>query len=491
MKLYLIAHDLGTSGNKATLYTIKGQLIASTIETYGTNMKRTGYAEQNPLDWWKAVCNSTRKLMEGRDKTAVAGISFSGQMMGCVCLDAEGRLLKDSMIWADTRASKETEKLIEKLGMEEICAITGMRPAPNYTVEKAMWIKNHEPSVFQNTAVILQAKDYIIYRMTGELVTDRTDASATQAYDIRTNQWSDKILKAADISADLFPKVFESATVVGELREIPAEEMGLCKGIPVVAGGGDGLCAAVGAGSVAAGKGYCCLGSSSWVSCSTKKVFDNREGTIMFGPHVVDQSYVLSGTMQTGTLSYNWMKEKLYPNIGFDEVNEKIQHTEVGSNGVIFLPYLLGERSPWWNASVRGSYLGLSMDTKPEDMMRAVVEGVGLNLGIIFDEITKHEPIYEINAIGGGAKAQIWRQVLADIFNVPVYKMAASDEGSSFGAIVIAGVALGIFEDYNSVLNLIQRESCCEPDAMNHKIYCELKERFKEAYKITSQFYGA
>ena len=425
MKQYLIAHDLGTSGNKATLYTTEGKLVASIVSKYATNVNKLGWAEQNPRDWWSAVCESTNALMEGRNPNDVAGISFSGQMMGCICLDSSGELLMDSLIWADTRAMAETVELADKVGEKNICSISGMRPAPNYTVEKLMWIKKNRPAIYDQIKWVLQSKDYIIYIMTGEIVTDQTDAAATQAFDIRDGKWSEEILNAVGIAPDIFPRIIASTGVVGGLLKKPAMEMGLVSGIPVIAGGGDGLCAAVGAASVYPGKGYCCLGSSSWISCSTNLRLNNEEGIIMYGPHVIENRFVLSGTMQTGALSYNWAKEKLYPTLSFEDVNSIIEETPVGSNGVLFLPYLMGERAPWWNSKVRGTYLSLGLESSAADMMRAVVEGVGLNLSIIFEEICKYEEIKELNIIGGGAKGSVWCQTLADLFGVPIYRLRA------------------------------------------------------------------
>ncbi|MDR1797836.1 MAG: FGGY-family carbohydrate kinase [Clostridiales Family XIII bacterium] len=489
-KSLLLAHDLGTSGNKATLYRLDGKLVDSVVYPYEATVLRNGWAQQNPEDWWRAVCAGTRHLMKGRASEDIAGISFGGQMMGCVCIDAEGRLLMDSIIWSDMRATGENRILEERFGFAHACTVTGLRPAPNYTLQKLMWIKANMPDIYERTWKALQAKDYMVYRMTGEAGTDVTDAAMTQALDINRLAWSGEIIEAAGIRPGIFPDLKKSASVAGGLRKEAAEEMGLIAGTPVITGAGDGLCATVGAGSVEPGVGHCCLGSSSWVSNCTLKKIDNADGVLMYNPHVVDDMYCLTGTMQAGGLSYKWAAENFYPGESYPALDGIAADAGAGANGVMFLPYLMGERAPWWDAQATGAFLGLGLHTSKEDLLRAVLEGVALNLALIFREIHKIEPVREINVIGGGAKGGIWPQMLADLFHVPVYKLASAESGTSFGAAVIAGVALGVYSDYTVAEELIEREEAFEPDEARHALYAEKLLAFEQAYLALKPVFG-
>lgn len=480
---YILAHDLGTSGNKATLFRTDGKLECSFVSSYKTYQPKAGWAEQDPNDWWQAVISSTRKLMEGKRPEELAGISFSGQMMGCVCLGGDGRTLMNSIIWADTRADKENRHLLREIGLERACRLIGQRLAPNFTLQKLMWLKENRPEIYKAAAVVFQAKDYILYKMTGTIVTEQTDAAYTQAYDISGRTWSEELLSAAGVRRDLFPEIRKSSDVIGGLTAEAAAVLGLCEGTPVVAGAGDGPCATVGAGSIKTGDGYVCLGSSCWVSNNTTIFQPDPECRIQYSPHVVDGLYMAAGTMQTGGLAYNWAKDRLYEeNCSYEEINQDVKRAPAGADGVLFLPYLMGERAPWWNAQARGLYAGLSLSTTKQDMIRAVVEGVVMNLALILEEIEKAEKAKRMTVIGGGARGGSWNQVLADVFGMEIMKPCEVEEASSFGAAVIAGVGLGIYPDYTVADRLVKPDICYLPDRKNHELYGKQLKRFRELY---------
>lgn len=483
MSKYILAHDLGTSGNKATLFNTDGTLEGSCVSSYQTLNPKPGWAEQNPEDWWKAVVASTQKLMVGKNAADVIGISFSGQMMGCVCIDKYGQPLRNSIIWADTRAQEENQFLLDELGMRRVCQKIGQRLAPNFTLQKLMWLKKNEPEVYKNTTTVFQAKDYIVYRMTGKIVTEHTDAAYTQAYDIENREWSTELISTAGIRKDIFPQIVKSSDVVGKLTTSAARELGLSEGTPIIAGAGDGSCATVGAGSISVGDGYCCLGSSSWLSNNTKQFKPDPDGRVQYSPHVIDGLYMLAGTMQTGGLAYNWARKKLYtPDDGYDVINSQMEEVPPGANGVTFLPYLMGERAPWWNAQAKGIYAGLNMTTTKADMMKAVVEGVVMNLSLISRYIQEIERINEMTVIGGGAKGNIWRQTLADVLGMEIGMPKEVEESSSLGAAMIAGVGLGVYSDYSIVKDLIQVKTSNQPNEKNYEIYKNKRELFESLY---------
>ncbi|NMA64636.1 MAG: xylulokinase, partial [Clostridiaceae bacterium] len=392
MSHYLLAHDLGTSGNKATLYTTDGKLIKSVVSSYDTNYFNGNWAEQNPKDWWEAVCISTKKLLEGIDNKAVAAVSFSGQMQGCVCVDKKGTPLRPAIIWADQRATKETSQLTEKIGLNKFYKITGHRASPSYSIEKLMWIKNNEPEVYKKTYKMLLCKDYIVLKLTGEFMTDYSDASGTNGFDLNKMDWSKEIIEAGQLDINKLPKLVASTHIVGGVTQESASQTGLYPGTPVVMGGGDGVCATVGAACVNRGDIYSSVGSSAWIGATTQvPIYDEQMRTFNFA-HMVPGLIMPCGTMQAGGASYSWLKNE----IAKDEsrqaaeqgvspyllINEAIGRSPVGAKGLIYLPYLLGERSPRWNPNAKGAFIGLKMEHQREDIFRSVLEGVTLNLNI-------------------------------------------------------------------------------------------------------------
>jgi xylulokinase len=397
MKRYMLAHDLGTSGNKATLITMEGKLINSSTSPYDTHFFNSNWAEQNPEDWWKAVCESTRALCAGIDPKEIAVIAFSGQMMGCLCVNRQGRPLRPFLLYCDQRATAESQAILSRIDAKEFYRTTGHRASASYSVEKLMWVKAHEPDTY--------AKDYMNYRLTGVMATEYSDASGTNVLDLNSLGWSDRLLSITGIDGDKLPALKASTDVVGELTSDAATALGLVSGIPVVAGAGDGLYAGVGVGSVKPGITYNYLGSSSWIATTTEKpVYDDEMRTFVWA-HAVPGYVHPCGTMQTAGGSYAWLKNQVCTlekaaaaELGlnpYDLINAEIEKSPPGANGVIFLPYLLGERTPWWNPEAKGAFLGLTLEHTRADLLRAVMEGVTLNLSIILDILRTRVPITE------------------------------------------------------------------------------------------------
>ena len=492
MKKYLLAHDLGTSGNKATLYTTDGQLVKSITYEYTTHYFNNNWAEQAPEMWWQAVVQTTRAIVKNIDNSQIAGIAFCGQMQGCVCIDNEGRVLRPAIIWADQRAQKEAEELAGKIGSERFYKLTGHRVSPSYSIEKLMWIKNNEPEIYENTYKMVLCKDYILFKLTGECVTDYSDASGTNALDLNTMMWSQEILEAADISLDKLPRLVTSTAVIGEVSRKIAEETGLAPGTPIVAGGGDGACAAVGAACINVGDAYSCIGSSAWIALTSKNpVYDEEMKTFNFA-HIVPGLIMPCGTMQAGGASYSWLKRELasYEQIQaeqlgvnpYDLINEKAKHSKAGANGIIYLPYLLGERSPRWNADARGAFIGLKMQSTREDLFRSVLEGVIFNLNHILNVFKKQVDIKEMIVIGGGAKGDLWRQIMSDVYGLPILKPNYLEEATSMGAAIAAGVGTGIYQNFDAIHEFLKIERRIEPDQERHLIYQKIYPIFEACY---------
>jgi xylulokinase len=486
----ILAHDFGTTGDKACLYSSEGELLGATTVEYPTDYGKGGRVEQDPERWWEAVAEATRRLFEETSATAssVDSISFSGQMMGAVFLDGEGRPLRPAIIWADTRSQEQTDRLLGRVGMERGYEITGHRLNPTYSLEKIMWVRDNEPDAFEKTRKVLLAKDYVAYRLAGRLATDPSDASSTNAYDQRTGEWSGEILEAAEIDAGLLPDVVPSTTVLGGVTKEAAARSGLVEGTPVVMGGGDGPMAALGAGVASPEDGaYAYLGSSSWVSLSSEKPLLDPSMRTMTFDHVIPRRFVPTGTMQAGGASMEWIADLLTPGRAEDRYDTLVAaagKVEAADEGLIFLPYLLGERSPYWNPLARGSFVGLSKHHGPAHVTRAVMEGVAMNLKICLDAFEEQDhDIGEVDAIGGGARSDVWLQIFADVWGKPVNRRSLVDEANALGAAVVAGVGVGLFDDFGVASGLSHVERTFEPDSGRNERYRARHEQFLEAYE--------
>ena len=365
---YILAHDLGTTGNKATLLDAdRGAPVASAFVPYETAYPEPNWAEQDPADWERALYEGTAALLSraGVAPGDVAVVSFSGHMHGALPVDASGRPLRPAIIWADQRASEEADRVRERCGAERIYRTTGHRVSPVYTAEKLMWIQAHEPEVFARTAKVLQSKDFAAHVLSGVFATDYSDASGTQVFDLARRRWSTDLLAELGLRADLFPDATPSATVVGQVTRQAAAATGLLEGTPVVIGGGDGACATVGAGAVDEGDIYNYIGSSAWVAlASSQPIFDPQQRTNNF-IHMDPELVFPIGSMQAAGGSYTWFEHLLRP-AGteaslYEDLDGAAADAPLGARGLLFLPHLMGERSPYWNPLARGAFVGLSM----------------------------------------------------------------------------------------------------------------------------------
>ncbi len=494
MAKYILAHDLGTSGNKATLFSEDGKLIKSEVFSYGAHYFNDTWVEQNADDWWKAVCESSSNLIRstGVDPKEIGAISFSGQMMGCLCVDKEGRPLRPSIIWADQRAQKQVAQIEEHISQQDFYHIVGHRNTASYGVQKLMWVRDNEPEIYEQTYKTLNAKDYIVFKLTGKFYTEPSDANSVACFDLNTFQWSEELLEYTGIDPDKLPEIKPSTFVAGGVTEEAARETGLAEGTPVVMGGGDGVVANIGCGSIAPGKTYCCMGTSAWITTTAEKpIFDEKMRTVTWA-HVIPGMYAPNGTMQYAGGSYNWLKNTICNMEAYkaeengvspyEYMNEQIVQSPIGANGTIFLPYLLGERAPRWNPDAKGAWIGMKPETTRGDILRSVLEGVTMNLSICLDILRTQIDIDEITVVGGGAKGAVWRQIMADVYNAKIQVPALLEEGSSMGAAVIGGVGTGMFKDFTAIDRFINIESVHTPDAQAVAAYKPVKEAFDEYY---------
>jgi xylulokinase len=492
---FVLAHDVGTTGDKATLYDEQGALVRSAFVPYETLCPRTGWLEQSPDDWWRALCRATRELIAGSGAAPaeIAAVSFSGQMMGAVAVDAAASPIRNAVIWADQRAVSEVAAAAERVDPQRVYALTGHRLSPSYSAAKIAWIKRCEPESYAAARAFLNAKDFLAARLTGAFATDRSDASGTNLYDLERGTWSDELVEAFAIDREKLPEIHESTAVVGEVSSPAAAETGLRPGTPVVIGGGDGACAGVGAGVIREGLAYNYIGSSSWIALATPRPILDPEMRTFTWAHLVPGMFSPCGTMQAAGGSYQFARDLLAESekavaesLGtsvYELMNQELAQSPPGARGLLFLPYLLGERSPRWNPDARGAFIGLTNRHRRPDLLRAVLEGVTLNLRIILEAFTRQgATIGSVRVIGGGARSGVWNQIMADVFGVPVHRLSLLEEATSMGAAAAGGVGVGLWKDFGKVDEMVGIASESSPRPELRALYDELSAVFDEAY---------
>jgi len=495
MTTYILSHDIGTTGDKATLFSSEGKLLASSFYPYQTYYPAPGWAEQDPMDYWRAFCKATKKLLEKSKiiSSDIAAVSFSGQMMAALPVDREGKPLRRSLIWADLRSVQQADKLSRRIDRERVYEISGHRLSASYSATKIIWIMENEPEIYKNTFKFIHAKDFLVFCLTGKLISDYSDASGMNLLDITELNWSEEMLEATGIDREKLPHLVESVEVVGKVTEKAGKESGLTEGTPVVMGGGDGACATCGAGVVKEKEAYIYLGTSTWMALASEKpILDPLQRTFTFC-HFKRGLYFPAGTMQAGGGSFQWIKNTLCDTESeaalragvdvYDLLSVKAQKVPPGSEGILFLPYLMGERSPYWNPDARGCFIGLSITHHKAHMIRAVLEGVAFNMKIIFDAFKEQGvEVPEIRMIGGGAKSRLWRSIFASILEKPVVRLNFIDEATSVGAAIAGGVGVGIFQSINDAARMVKIEEEIKPEQKYFSLYRRLFGAFKKSY---------
>ena len=492
MAEYILAHDMGTSGNKAVLYNVDNRKIITHAENYPLLHPESGMAEQDSELWWQAVCVSTRRIIQkaGIDSSEITSVSFSAIMNSLLPVDSAGNPLRNAMIWADNRSGAEAEQILKILKLEEIYSITGHRLDSRYFLSKMMWFRDNEPELYKRTRFFLQAKDFLAFRLTGNFITDFSDASHLGCFDIRRKDWSDEILSGTGFGRDKLPEIICSTDRAGTVTADAASLTGLKEGTPVYLGGGDGCCATAGAGVYKQGQAYTVLGTSAWTASLTESIIPSEDMVTFYFVHLDGKHYVPCGTMQSAGHSFKWAAEQFYAaelaemgNAAYAGIEADTEGKEPGAGGLIYLPYLLGERSPWWNDKAKGCFLGLSAMHDRSDMVHAVLEGVAVNLGIIVGAIEKQTGRADMKIIGGGATNRRWLSIIADVFGRDLYIPEYVLEATSLGAILCAGIGSGIFRDFSEAERINPVERVVEYDASRAEQYKLLSERFSLAYR--------
>ncbi len=475
-----IGIDLGTSAVKLLLMEGSGKILKIVSREYPISFPKPGWSEQNPYDWYTQSMDGLKELLEGSDKSQVAGISFGGQMHGLVALDEKDEVIRPAILWNDGRTTEECDYLNQVIGKEKLSAYTANISFTGFTAPKVLWMKKNEPENFARIAKIMLPKDYLAYRLSGVHCTDVSDASGTLYFDVKNRTWSKEMCEICSIRKEWLPKVFESYEAVGTIRPEIAAELGVPESVKIVAGAGDNAAAAVGTGTVGDGACNISLGTSGTVFISSKN-FGVDAGNALHSFDHADGTYHLMGCMLSAASCNKWWMDEI---IGTkDYAKEQKDITGLGENHVFFLPYLMGERSPHNDPNARGTFIGLTMDTTRADMTQAVLEGVAFALRDSF-EVAKSLgiPIERTKICGGGAKSPLWKQMIANILNVKV-DILENEEGPSMGGAMLAAVACGEYENVEAAAAAIVRVvDTVEPDPALAAKYEERYQKFKEIY---------
>ena len=460
MPTYLLAHDLGTTGDKATLFDENGRILASAFAPYPTRYPRPGWAEHDPDTWWSAVCESTRRLLAEvpNAKANLAAVNFSAMMNGCLLLDDRGNALYPALIHADIRSAPQCERIAREVGADRAYDLTGNRLAPYFTLGKLAWLAEQEPERLRKARWCVQTKDYLAGRLTGVRgLTDYSDASLTGCFDMERRVWATELIEAGGFPASLLPEPVPSTTLVGTVTSEAAAETGLPIGLPVVLGGGDGACATAGAAAVHPGDAYHYLGGTSWVAAVTPDYRPDPTRRVSVFCALDPTQYVVYGTVQSAGSSVDWFLEAIGTGTtgegeeAFAALERLAGSAPAGSRGLFFLPYLMGERSPIWDANARGVYFGLTSAHGRAELARAVYEGVAFALG---SNLAALESLGlapdRIRVLGGGLRNPLWRRIFAAVYNRPLHLLERLSEATSCGAAMAAAVGIGLCPDYAS-----------------------------------------
>jgi xylulokinase len=460
MAMKLLGIDIGTGGTRAVLLDGKGRVVSSATATHAPFASpHAGWAQQNPDDWWSAVCSAVPECL-ARSKTApeeISGIGLTGQMHGLVLLDRDGNVLRPSIIWCDQRSEVECREISEKIGAARLIELTANPALTNFTLPKIWWVQKHEPEIWARAGSILLPKDYLRFRLSGSRATDVADASGTLLFDVANRQWSRPMMEASRLNVDLLPKIFESCEISGHISEEGARATGLPAGIPVIAGAGDQAAGAVGMGIVRAGAVSATIGTSGVVFAATAGPVRDPAGRIHTFCHAVPRRWHVMGVTQAAGYSLRWFRDQ-FGAVGdpaqdaYARLMTEANATPAGADGLLWAPYLMGERTPHLDPTARGALVGISATHTRAHVVRAILEGVAFSLRdtlTIFAELKI--PVESIRLGGGGARGGLWRQIQADVYGMPVGALEV-EEGPAYGAALLAGVGVG---NWTSVENAV------------------------------------
>lgn len=482
--------DTGTGGTRALLINAAGKQIAAfTAPHEDVRMERPLWAEQRPEDWDRAAAEAIRGVLAeaGVNGREVRGIGLSGQMHGLVMLDRSAEVIRPALIWCDQRSQAQVDYIHEKIGREKVVKAIANPVQTGFTLPKLLWVREHEPQQFERVRKMLLPKDYIRFRLTGEFASEVSDASGTGVFDVVRRRWSFEMMDSLGLDRDLLPSVHESSEVSGVVSAFAAETTGLAAGTPVVGGGGDQAASAVGNGIVTPGIASCTLGTSGVVFAHTETPAYDPRGRVHTFCHAVRDKWHVMGVTQAAGLSLQWLRNQLAPGTSYDQLMAEAALAPPGSQGLFWLPYLMGERAPHLDPQARGGWIGLTARHTRADLIRAVIEGVSYSQKDCLDIIEGlGSKVSSVRASGGGARSPLWRQILADVFSKRVASLE-TQEGSAYGAALLAMVGTGEFASVPEACAAAIRESeCVMPRAAESAAYAKGHAVYRELYPALS-----
>jgi xylulokinase len=486
--MYWLGIDIGTGGSRAFLIDAKGRQVAAVTEPHEPmRMEQPLWAEQAPEDWAQASFKAIRGALaeagiSGKD---VKGVGFSGQMHGLVMLDKDSRVIRPSLIWCDQRSQPQVDFINAKVGREKVLSYIANPMLTGFTLPKLLWVRDHEPANFERLRKVLLPKDYVRFCLTGDYATDVADASGMGMFDVVKRKWSLEMMHALGLDRDILPICQESAEITGVISQQAAEQTGLAAGTPVVGGAGDQAASAVGNGIVEAGIVSCTLGTSGVVFAHMDDVAYDPQGRVHTFCHAVPGKWHVMGVTQGAGLSLQWLRNQLLPGIDYDAMTAEAATAPAGSQGLFWLPYLMGERTPHLDAKARGGWMGLTASHRRADLIRAVIEGVSFSQKDALEIIEGlGAQATSVRASGGGARSPFWRQILADVFAKPVVTLE-TQEGSAYGAALLAMAGTGAFASVPEACKAaIRPAETIQPRAAESRVYAE-------AYKTYTALYPA
>ena len=494
MKSYLLGIDIGTSACKVAVFDRNGKVLAAASGDYPVYYPHEGWAEQNPEEWWDAVCRATKETIQKADITAdeIAGIGIDGQSWSAIPIDREGNVLANTPIWMDTRAQSICDRLNQEIGQEEIFEVAGNSLQPSYSTAKILWYKENLPEVYAKIYKILQSNSYIAFKLTGAVTQDVSQGYGLHCFNMKKGCWDEEMCRRLGIPMEFLSEICECDHVVGTVTAKAAAECGLAEGTPVVAGGLDAACGTLGAGVIHPGETQEQGGQAGGMSiCIDEYKADPR---LILGYHVIPGKWLLQGGTTGGGGVMRWferefadyermMKEQTGAS-SLNQLNEIAEKINPGSDGVVFLPYMSGERSPIWNPYAKGVFYGLDFAKTKGHMVRACMEGVALSLRHNLEVAEAAGANAEVlRAMGGSANSLLWTQIKADVTGKTVV-VPASDTATTLGAAILAGVGVGLYKDYEEAVSMTVKETRRhEPDPLNKEVYDKAYRTYRELYE--------
>ncbi|MEK3888122.1 xylulokinase [Bacillus sp. FSL K6-3431] len=485
---YVIGVDLGTSAVKILLMNQNGEVCQEVSKSYPLIQEKSGYSEQNPEEWVEKTIEGLAELVKNfaGNVEDIEGMSFSGQMHGLVLLDDEHQVLRNAILWNDTRTTKQCRDIEEQVGIDTLLKITKNPALEGFTLPKLLWVKENEPTIYEKATVFLLPKDYLRYRLTGLIHSEYSDAAGTLLLDVGEKKWSKEICELLNIDLDLCPPLIASHEQTGAITNEVAMNTGLNESVKVFAGGADNACGAIGSGILFEGKTLCSIGTSGVVLSYEERSDQDFKGKVHYFNHGEEAGFYTMGVTLSAGYSLSWFKETFAADVDFDSLLKDLNEVPIGANGLLFTPYLAGERSPHADSTIRASFIGMDAAHERKDFVRAVLEGITFSLHESIEIFRDNgKKIETVVSIGGGAKNKHWLQMQADIFNVEIVRLA-SEQGPGMGAAMLAAYGSGWFTSLQACADtFVQVVETYHPNPDNVATYEKLFPIYQDVYSKT------